>query len=123
MDNNIINTTDRPFVELWLSLIKPELKLPSFLMLKRLCFTGIGSYIDSELKQKCTITYGKQMKRLVAIDLKLGKFKPEHKAQMELYLCWLERYEMQPDEQKPIGLLLCSEDNTEHVVLLMLDEK
>lgn len=67
--------------------------------------------------------YHRKLKRLVAIDLKLGKFKPEHKAQMELYLRWLERNEMQSGEQKPIGLLLCSQGNTEHVELLMLDEK
>ena len=42
---------------------------------------------------------------------------------MELYLKWLERYEMQKGEEKPIGLLLCSEGNTEHIELLMLDEK
>lgn len=67
--------------------------------------------------------YHRKLKRLVAIDLKLGKFKPEHKAQMELYLRWLQKHEMQEDEKKPIGLLLCSEGNTEHVELLMLDEK
>jgi predicted nuclease of restriction endonuclease-like (RecB) superfamily len=67
--------------------------------------------------------YHRKLKRLVAIDLKLGKFKPEHKAQMELYLRWLQKNEMQEGEQKPIGLLLCSEGNTEHVELLMLDEK
>lgn len=67
--------------------------------------------------------YHRKLKRLVAIDLKLGKFKPEHKAQMELYLRWLQKNEMQEGEQKPIGLLLCSEGNTEHIELLMLDEK
>lgn len=67
--------------------------------------------------------YHRKLKRLVAIDLKIGRFKPEHKAQMELYLRWLEKYEMQHGEHKPIGLLLCSEGNTEHVELLMLDEK
>lgn len=65
--------------------------------------------------------YHRKLKRLVAIDLKIGKFKPEYKAQMELYLRWLEKYEMQAGEEKPIGLLLCSEGNTEHVELLMLD--
>ena len=42
---------------------------------------------------------------------------------MELYLRWLQKYEMQNGEEKPIGLLLCSEGNTEHIELLMLDEK
>lgn len=65
--------------------------------------------------------FHRRLKRLIAIDLKLGKFKPEYKGQMELYLKWLQRYEMQPGEDTPIGLLLCSEGNTEHIELLMLD--
>lgn len=65
--------------------------------------------------------YHRKLKRLVAIDLKLGKFKPEHKAQMELYLRWLQKNEMLRGEETPIGLLLCSEGNTEHIELLMLD--
>ena len=60
---------------------------------------------------------------MVAIDLKLGKFKPECKAQMELYLRYLQRYEMQKGEETLVGLLLCSEGNTEHIELLMLNEK
>jgi predicted nuclease of restriction endonuclease-like (RecB) superfamily len=64
--------------------------------------------------------YHRKLRRLVAIDLKLGKFKPEYKAQMELYLRWLQKHEMQTGEEAPIGLLLCSEGNAEHVELLML---
>lgn len=67
--------------------------------------------------------YHRKLKRLVTIDLKLGKIKPEYKAQMELYLRWLQKNEMQKCEQKPLGLLLCSEGNSEHVELLLLDEK
>jgi predicted nuclease of restriction endonuclease-like (RecB) superfamily len=67
--------------------------------------------------------YHRRLHRLLAIDLKLGKFKPEYKGQMELYLKYLKKYEMQPGEEDPIGLLLCSEGNTEHIELLMLDEQ
>lgn len=67
--------------------------------------------------------YHRRLHRLLAIDLKLGKFKPEYKGQMELYLKYLKKYEMQPGEEEPIGLLLCSEGNTEHIELLMLDEQ
>ena len=42
---------------------------------------------------------------------------------MELYLRWLQKHEMQSGEEIPIGLLLCSEGNTEHIELLMLDQK
>lgn len=83
---------------------------------KRISIDAVDYHLD-------LLFYHRKLKRLIAIDLKLGKFKPEHKAQMELYLRWLQKNEMQEGEQKPIGLLLCSEGNTEHIELLMLDEK
>lgn len=58
----------------------------------------------------------------MAIDLKLGKFKPEHEGQMLLYLRYLNQNERKPWEESPIGLILCSEGNTEHIEYLMLDE-
>ncbi len=83
---------------------------------KRIPIDAIDYHLD-------LLFYHRKLRRLVAIDLKLGKFKPKYKSQMELYLRWLEKHEMQPGEDKPIGLLLCSEGNTEHIELLMLDEK
>lgn len=83
---------------------------------KRISIDAVDYHLD-------LLFYHRKLKRLVAIDLKLGKFKPEHKAQMELYLRWLQKNEMQEGEAAPIGLLMCSEGNTEHIELLMLDEK
>ncbi len=57
--------------------------------------------------------YHRKLKRLVAIDLKIGKFKPAYKGQMELYLRYLEKYDTEPDEKQPIGLILCAEGNQE----------
>jgi predicted nuclease of restriction endonuclease-like (RecB) superfamily len=79
--------------------------------------------VDSTDYKLDLLFYHRRLHRLLAIDLKLGKFKPEYKGQMELYLKFLKRYEMQPGEEEPIGLLLCSEGNTEHIELLMLDEQ
>jgi predicted nuclease of restriction endonuclease-like (RecB) superfamily len=79
--------------------------------------------VDGEDYHLDLLFFHRKLKRLVAIDLKLGKFKPSYKGQMELYLRWLEKYEMHTGEEKPIGLLLCSEGNNEHVELLMLQEK
>lgn len=62
------------------------------------------------------------LKRLVAIDLKLGKFKAEHEGQMLLYLRYLNKNERKDGEESPIGLILCSEGNTEHIEYLMLEE-
>jgi predicted nuclease of restriction endonuclease-like (RecB) superfamily len=65
---------------------------------KRISIDTIDYHLD-------LLFFHRKLKRLVAIDLKLGKFKPEHKAQMELYLRWLQKNEMQEGELKPIGLL------------------
>lgn len=67
--------------------------------------------------------YHRKLNRLVAIDLKLGKFRPKYKGQMELYLKYLQKNEQQPHENSPIGLLLCSEGNSEHIELLLLDDE
>jgi predicted nuclease of restriction endonuclease-like (RecB) superfamily len=65
--------------------------------------------------------YHRKLKRLVAIELKLDKFKPAYKGQMELYLRWLEKYEQQPGEEAPIGLILCASKSDEQIQLLRLD--
>lgn len=59
--------------------------------------------------------FSRPLHRLVAVELKLGKFKPAHKAQMELYLRWLDRHERQDGEEAPIGLILCTEADREQV--------
>ena len=66
--------------------------------------------------------YHRRMKRLVVIDLKLGRFRPADKGQMELYLRWYQKYEQLEGELQPIGLILCSDATGEHVELLLLDE-
>lgn len=42
--------------------------------------------------------YNRKLKRLVAIELKLGPFKAEYKSQMELYLRWLAKHEQEPEQ-------------------------
>jgi len=78
--------------------------------------------IDGEDYHLDLLFYHRKLKRLVAIDLKIGKFEPAYKAQMELYLRWLEKYETEADEQKPIGLILCASKSTELIELLQLDK-
>ncbi|BDD11782.1 DUF1016 domain-containing protein (plasmid) [Fulvitalea axinellae] len=67
--------------------------------------------------------FHRKMQRLVAIDLKLGSFKHGYKSQMELYLNWLAKYEKQPHEKSPIGLILCADKNQEMVELLEMDKQ
>ena len=82
---------------------------------KRITVDSTDYYID-------LLFFHRELRRLVAIDLKLGKFKPEHEGQMLLYLRYLNQNERKSWEESPIGLILCSEGNTEHIEYLMLDE-
>ncbi|NOX46301.1 MAG: DUF1016 domain-containing protein [Chlorobi bacterium] len=66
--------------------------------------------------------YHRKLKRLVAIDLKIGEFKAEYKGKMELYLRWLEKFDTEPDEKQPVGIILCTEGNREQIELLQLDK-
>lgn len=78
---------------------------------KRMIIDGDDFYLD-------LLFYNRTLKRLVAIELKLGKFEASHKGQMELYLKWLNKFEKQEDENEPIGLILCAESNKEQIELL-----
>ena len=66
--------------------------------------------------------YHRSLKRLIAIDLKLGDFKAEYKGQMELYLRWLARHEQQPGEDPPLGIILCAGKKEEQIELLELGQ-
>ena len=74
--------------------------------------------IDNEDFHLDLLFYHRKLKRLVALEFKLGKFKAKHKGQMELYLKWLNRYERLEGEEYPIGLILCAETSREQVELL-----
>ena len=82
---------------------------------KRMIIDGQDFYLD-------LLFYHRRLHRLIAIDLKLGSFKAQYKGQMELYLRWLEAHEMEPGEETPLGLLLCTEGNDEQIELLQLDK-
>lgn len=79
--------------------------------------------VDSEDYYIDLLFFHRSLRRLVAIDLKLGKFKPAYEGQMRLYLRYLNANERKEWEEEPIGLILCSEGNTEHIQYLMMDEK
>ncbi|MCQ2330588.1 MAG: PDDEXK nuclease domain-containing protein [Paludibacteraceae bacterium] len=78
--------------------------------------------VDSEDYYIDLLFFHRSLRRLVAIDLKLGKFKPAYEGQMRLYLRYLNANERKEWEEEPIGLILCSEGNTEHIQYLMMDE-
>ena len=74
--------------------------------------------IDHEDYYLDLLFYHRKLRRLVAIELKIGDFKAADKGQMELYLAWLKRYESEPADEAPVGLILCAGKNNQHVELL-----
>ncbi|MCZ2134306.1 MAG: PDDEXK nuclease domain-containing protein [Burkholderiales bacterium] len=80
---------------------------------KRLSVGADDFYLD-------LLFYHRHLRRLVVVELKLEKFQPAHKGQMELYLRWLDKYERAEGEESPIGLILCAEADSEQVELLDL---
>lgn len=78
---------------------------------KRMIIDGEDFHLD-------LLFYNRNLKRMVAIELKLGRFEAKHKGQMELYLKWLDRYEKKEGELPPVGLILCAESSREQIELL-----
>lgn len=80
---------------------------------KRIMIDNRDYYID-------LLFYHRRLKSLIAIDLKIGEFDAAYKGEMELYLGYLEKYEAVEGENSPIGLILCTGKNPEHIELLQL---
>ncbi|MGQ9608760.1 MAG: PDDEXK nuclease domain-containing protein [bacterium] len=78
---------------------------------KRITLDNIDYYMD-------LVFYHRKLRCFIVIDLKLDKFRAEYKGQMELYLRYLEKYEMDKDENPPVGLIFCTEKGKEQVELL-----
>ena len=83
---------------------------------KRITVDHEDFYID-------LIFYHRRLRCLIVIDLKLGVFLPADMGQIEFYLRWLDKYDRQPGENPPLGLILCSGRSTERIELLELEEK
>jgi len=82
---------------------------------KRIAFDNEDYYLD-------LLFFHRKLARLVAIELKLDRFKPADKGQMEFYLRWLYKHERQPSEGSPIGLILCAGKSSEQVEFLELEK-
>ena len=82
---------------------------------KRLQIDNDDFYID-------LLLYNRKLKRLVAVELKVGEFRAEFKGQMELYLRWLAKHEQEPGENPPLGIILCTGKKQEQIELLELDK-
>jgi predicted nuclease of restriction endonuclease-like (RecB) superfamily len=82
---------------------------------KRIQLDGEDFHLD-------LLFYNRKLQRLVAIELKMGEFKAAYKGQMELYLRWLNKFEREPGEASPLGIILCTGKKSEQIELLELDK-
>ncbi|MBY0281586.1 MAG: PDDEXK nuclease domain-containing protein [Alphaproteobacteria bacterium] len=76
--------------------------------------------IDSDHYYLDLLLYNRRLRRIVALELKRGKFQAAYKGQMELYLRWLDKYERLEGEEAPIGIILCTEKSAHQIELLDL---
>lgn len=83
---------------------------------KRIILDGDDYYVD-------LLFFHRRMRRLIAIELKIGDFKPADSGQMELYLRWLDRHDRQRGEAPPLGIILCAGKKRETVEYLDLDTR
>lgn len=78
-------------------------------------FTFIGNQykitVDDEEYFIDLLLYHRRLKSLIAIELKIGKFKPEYAGKMNFYLSALNDCVKLPDENPSIGIIICKEKN------------
>ena len=102
-------------------------ELETFILENTKGFTYAGKQVhmnmDGDTHKLDLLFYNRILKRLVAIDLKIGKFKPEYSGQMRFYLKWLAKYEMLEGENPPIGIILCAGGSREKIELMELDKE
>ena len=82
---------------------------------KRMSTENNDRYLD-------LLFFHRGMRRLIAIELKMTSFQPEHAGQMEWYLKWLDKYERKDNEEKPLGIIICAGKDQEDIELLELDK-
>lgn len=74
-------------------------------------FTFVGNQYRLEVDGKDyfidLLLFHRRLRCLVAIELKIGEFKPEHKGQIEFYLDTLDRQHRLEGENPPIGIVIC----------------
>lgn len=82
---------------------------------KRMSTADNDRYLD-------LLFFHRGMVRLIAIELKMTSFQPEHAGQMEWYLKWLDKHERKANEAKPLGIIICAGKDQEDIELLELDK-
>lgn len=87
----------------------------NFLLEMGYMFAFVGNQFRIQVADKeyfiDLLLYHRQLQCLVAIDLKIGEFEPEHKGKMEFYLSVLNDKMKLPNENDAIGIIICKEKN------------
>lgn len=100
--------------------------MESFLLELDMGFAFIGRQvsipIDGDDARLDLLFYHRKLRRLVALDLKVDEFRAAHQGQMERHLHWLDKFEREPDEAAPLGIIVCAGMQSEHIELLELDK-
>jgi predicted nuclease of restriction endonuclease-like (RecB) superfamily len=100
-------------------------ELEAFIMELGVGFTFVARQkrmmVDQDDYYLDLLFFHRDLRRLIAVELKLDKFRPDHKGQMELYLRWLDKYERKSGEESPLGIILCAGKNHEQIELLELN--
>ena len=65
--------------------------------------------------------FHRRLRSMVAIELKIGEFKPEYVGKMNFYLSLLDKLEKAPDENPSIGIILCASKGHLEVELALQD--
>ena len=81
---------------------------------KRISIDDEDFYID-------LLFFHRGLRRLIVVELKLGRFQAADKGQVELYLRWLDKYERREGEESPLGLILCAGKRQQQIELLELE--
>src|SRR5207248_7559867 len=88
-------------------------KLESFLLELGGDFSFVGRQrrlrIDDEWYRVDLVFFHRRLRCLMLIDLKLGKLTPGDAGRMHLYLSYAREHWTRPDENPPVGLILCAE--------------
>lgn len=92
-------------------------KITSFIMELGNGFSFIGNQHTLSFNNKeyhvDLLFFHRRLRSMVAIELKIGEFKPEYVGKMNFYLSLLDKLEKTPDENPSIGIILCA--NKEHL--------
>ena len=100
-------------------------KITTFIMELGSGFSFIGNqhtltFNDKEYRVDL-LFFHRRLRSMVAVELKIGEFKPEYVGKMNFYLSLLDKFEKAPDENPSIGIILCAEKDHLEVELALQD--